>query len=79
MRSADGSAGLPFVGDATFLRNVELVHLATRFGDLYVAFLPAGVAALADVIRSKESADRPRDRAALLTLRALLARQPKTS
>jgi hypothetical protein len=32
------------------------------------------VAALADVIRSKESANRPRDRAMLPTLRALLER-----
>ena len=31
------------------------------------------VASLADVIRSKEAADRPRDRAALPGLRALLS------
>jgi hypothetical protein len=41
--------------------------------------LVAPVAALADIIRSKESADRPRDRAALPTLRALLARQPRNT
>jgi len=101
IRSPDTPAGLPFACDATFFRNLELVNLATRFGDLDVAFMPAGtggyedlkqnlvqydlgglvvpVAALADVIRSKESANRPRDRAALPTLRALLARQPKKS
>jgi hypothetical protein len=38
------------------------------------------VASLADVIRSKEAADRPRDRAALPALRELLSRQhrPRT-
>ena len=98
IRSPDAPAGLPFACDASFFRNVELVNLTTQFGDLDVAFVPAGtagyddlntnvveydlgglvvpVAALADIIRSKESANRPRDRAALPTLRALLARQP---
>src|SRR2546426_5870858 len=97
IRSPDAAAGLPFACDASFFHNVELVNLTTKFGDLDVAFMPAGtagyddlnivqydlgdlvvpVAALADIIRSKESANRPRDRAALPTLRALLARQPK--
>ena len=98
IRSPDAAAGLPFACDASFFHNVELDNL-TKFGDLDVAFMPAGtagyddlkpnivqydlgdlvvpVAALADIIRSKESANRPRDRAALPTLRALLARQPK--
>ena len=44
-----------------------------RLGGIGVA-----VAALADVIRSKESANRARDRAALPTLRALLARTTTT-
>ena len=99
IRSPDAAAGLPFACDASFFRNVELVNLTTKFGDLHVAFMPPGtagyddlkhnivrydlgalvvpVAALADIIRPKESANRPRDRAALPTLRASLARQPK--
>jgi hypothetical protein len=36
------------------------------------------VAGLADIIRSKEAADREKDRAALPTLRTLLARMTKT-
>jgi hypothetical protein len=99
IRSPDAPAGLPFACDASFLRNLELVNLTTTFGDLDLAFTPAGtggyddlkhnlveydlggvvapVAALADIIRSKQSANRARDRAALPTLRALLARQPR--
>jgi len=52
-------------GDADLQRNAVEYDL----GGLRVR-----VAALADVIRSKESANRPRDQAALPTLRALLAR-----
>ena len=52
----------------------DLKHNIVRY-DLGGLVVP--VAALADIIRSKESANRPRDRAALPTLRALLARQPK--
>ena len=96
IRSPDAPQGLPFGCDARFLAGVELLNLATKFGDLDVCFRPAGtagyeelqrnvvtlalgelvipVAALSDIIRSKESADRPRDRAALPTLRALLER-----
>src|SRR5438445_2205282 len=76
IRSPDAPGGLQFACDAAFLRNVELVNLTTTFGDIDVAFRPAGtggyedlrrnaveydlggliipVAALADIIRSKE-------------------------
>jgi len=47
-------------------RDAVVMHLRT--GDV-------AVASLADVVRSKEAADRPRDRAILPSLRALLARQ----
>ena len=73
--------------------NAEMWNLSTAYGDLDVAFLPAGtngyadlvesaetyelegdvrvvVASLADVIRSKEAADRPKDREALPVLAA---------
>ena len=44
-----------------------------RVGDVDVP-----VASLADVIRSKEAADRPRDRAMLPVLREMLARRART-
>jgi hypothetical protein len=47
-------------------RDAVVMHLRT--GDVTVA-------SLADVVRSKEAADRPRDRAILPGLRSLLARQ----
>ena len=49
----------------------ELVSSAQRF-DLEGLIVP--VASLADIIRSKESADREKDRQALPTLRTLLSR-----
>jgi len=83
-----------FPRDAAFLAGVELLNLTTRFGDLDIAFEPAGtegyadldenavemqirglkvlVAALEDVIRSKEFANRPKDRRTLPVLRQLL-------
>ena len=101
IRSADAATGLVFACDAKFLGGVELLNLATKFGDLDVCFRPAGVggydelrrnavalalddlvlpvAALTDIIRSKESADRPRDRSALPTLRALLERSRQST
>jgi hypothetical protein len=47
-------------------RDAIVMHL--RSGDVTVA-------SLADVVRSKEAADRPRDRAALPALRAILTRE----
>jgi hypothetical protein len=41
--------------------------------------IPTEVAGLADVIASKEAADRPKDRAMLPMLRAMLARQPRAA
>ncbi len=95
IRSADAPDGLPFACDARSLRDVELLNLSTRFGDLDLSLRPVGtlgyedlflraehydlgglvvpVAALADVIRSKQAANRPKDQAALPTLRSLLA------
>ena len=73
------------------------LNLVTRFGDLDIAFEPAGVAdysqwekdatlvtvlgvpvqiaSLDDIIRSKEAADRNKDRLQLPILRALQQRQ----
>jgi hypothetical protein len=95
IRTADAADGLAFACDATFLRQMAMVNLTTRFGDVDLSFVPAGtagfddlieravrlelrggvithVAALEDIIRSKEAADREKDRLALPTLRLLL-------
>ena len=85
--------GLPFAHDATSLAKADMWNLTTDFGDLDIAFIPAGtkgytdlrrsavvidvigttttVASLADIIRSKEAADRPKDRIAVPALRRL--------
>lgn len=106
IRAPDAPEGLPFTCDAAFLRQMKLLNLTTAFGDLDMAFEPAGtrgyeeleprsvrydlgdgivvpVAALEDIIRSKEAANRDKDRQTLPTLRLLLEmgrkRPPKTS
>src|SRR5271169_1105142 len=78
VRTPDRSEGVPFPHDAAFLRNLQVLNLTTRFGDLDLSFRPTGtegfsdlktravsmrisglavtVAALEDVIRSKEAA-----------------------
>lgn len=101
IRTADAD-GLPFACDAVFLRQVKLLNLTTRFGDLDLSFEPSGtrgyselapncvrydlgeglvvpVAALEDIIRSKEAANREKDRQALPTLRLLLERRRKAA
>lgn len=95
IRTADAPEGLPFACDATFLKQMRMVNLTTRFGDIDISFEPSGtggyadlspravrielndgisthVAALEDIIRSKEAANRDKDRLALPTLRLLL-------
>lgn len=98
IRTADAPKGVPFACDAAFLRQIKLLNLTTRFGDLDLSFEPSGtggyaelsarsvdydlgeglivpVAALEDIIRSKEAADREKDRQALPTLRLLLRKR----
>lgn len=98
IRTPDAPDGLDFACDAAFLRQMKLLNLTTRFGDLDLSFEPAGtggyadlsvrsveydlgdglhvpVAALEDIIRSKEAADREKDRQALPTLRLLLQKR----
>ncbi len=95
IRTADVPNGLPFACDAAFLRQMKMVNLTTRFGDLDLSFEPSGtggyddlsrravridlrdgistqIASLEDIIRSKEAANREKDRLALPTLRLLL-------
>ncbi len=96
IRSEGVPEGLAFDRSAATLARVEILNLATRYGDLDITFVPAGtqgyddlrrraveieirdvrvpVAALADVIRSKEAAGREKDRLTLPTLRRLLER-----
>lgn len=97
IRTPDTPDGIPFACDAPFLRQMRMLNLTTRFGDVDLAFEPAGtggyddlsqravqielrdgtsthVASLEDIIRSKESANREKDRLALPTLRLLLQR-----
>jgi hypothetical protein len=98
IRITDTPEGLPFACDAAFLRQMKLLNLTTRFGDLDLSFEPSGtggytelsprsvqydlggglvvaVAALEDIIRSKEAANREKDRQALPTLRLLLQKR----
>ncbi len=95
VRTADVPGGRPFACEAAFLRQLTLVNLTTRFGDMDLSFEPSGtggyedlvqrslriglrdgvvtqVASLEDIIRSKEAANREKDRIALPTLRLLL-------
>jgi len=94
VRAADIPEGIPFACEASFLKNVQVLNLVTRFGDLDLSFRPSGtegfddlaqhalevsigrlrvqVAALEDIIRSKEAANRPKDHRTLPVLRQLL-------
>ena len=91
IRTSDTAEGVSFSRDASFLANVEVLNLVTRFGDLDLSFRPSGtdgfddlgarsvailiqgfqvqVAALEDVVRSPEAANRPKDQRTLPLLR----------
>jgi len=98
IRTEDAPNGLTFSCDAAFLRQMHLLNLTTRFGDLDLSFEPSGTqgygdldrhavdfdlgdglivrtAALEDVIRSKEAANREKDRLTLPSLRLLLEKK----
>lgn len=88
--------GLPFAHNAQSLRDVSVLNLVTRLGELDLVVRPAGdadysqmasrqlmirvhdtelpLAALDDVIASKEAAGRAKDRTALPILRELQRR-----
>lgn len=95
IRTPDADEGVSFACDAVFLRQMKLLNLTTRFGDLDISFEPSGtggyedlhqgaitaelrgglvvpLASLEDIIRSKEAANREKDRQTLPTLRLLL-------
>ena len=90
--------GVALPADGVLLGTADTWNLSTRYGDVDVAFTPAGtdgyadlepnavryeleggvvvaVASLADVIRSKRAAGRPKDREALPVLEAVLEEQ----
>jgi hypothetical protein len=89
--------GLSFSHSGESLGHARVWNLTTDYGDLDLAFEPAGtngysdlvddalqveilgvstvIASLRDIVRSKEAADRPKDRLALPTLRRLLEAQ----
>ncbi len=52
VRAAGIPDGLPFAIDATFLSDVELFSLVTRFGDFDLCFMPQGTAGFADLEQS---------------------------
>jgi hypothetical protein len=93
IRSATAVDGITFEPHPELLASMSMLNLATRCGDLDLAFTASGigsyedirttalpldldgftvlVATLDDVIRSKRSADRPKDRAVMPVLEAL--------
>jgi hypothetical protein len=42
IRTPDAPDGIPFTCDATFLRQMQMVNLTTRFGDVDLSFEPSG-------------------------------------
>jgi hypothetical protein len=57
IRAADAPAGLPFACDAEFLRRVEFLNLTTKFGELDIAFHPAGTRGYPELIERVQRYD----------------------
>jgi hypothetical protein len=57
LRSADAPDGLSFPRDVAFLSRVSLVNLTTRYGDLDIAFEPAGTKGYDDLRRQQVTYD----------------------
>src|SRR5437867_13184771 len=57
VRGPDAEAGVRFACDARFLAGVELLNLTTRFGDLGIAFRPAGTGGYDDLLQGAERYD----------------------
>src|SRR5438034_5823019 len=57
IRAPDLEAGVRFACDARFLAGVELLNLTTRFGDLDIAFRPAGTGGYDDLLQGAERYD----------------------
>lgn len=50
IRTADDPRGIPFACDAPFFRQMAMVDLTTRFGDVDVSFEPSGTGGYPDLI-----------------------------
>jgi len=57
IRATDAPSGVPFACDARFLAGIELLNLSTKFGDLDIAFAPAGTGGYDDLIERVEPYD----------------------
>ncbi len=53
IRVAGLASGVPFSRDATFLSQVEILNLRTRFGDFDLSFLPSGTRGYEDLAKRK--------------------------
>lgn len=51
IRTPDTPEGIPFTCDATFLRQMRMVNLTTRFGDVALSFEPSGTLGYDDLTR----------------------------
>jgi hypothetical protein len=49
IRTPDSPGGVRFPRDAAFLRGLQLLNLVTRYGDLDLAFRPAGTGGFSDL------------------------------
>lgn len=49
IRTDTSPEGLPFACDSVFLRNVQLLNLVTRYGDLDISSRPSGTTGYADL------------------------------
>jgi hypothetical protein len=54
LRTAEAEKGVPFPREAAFLANQLLLNLVTRFGDLDLAFEPAGTLGFGDLASRAE-------------------------
>ena len=57
IRTEDDPRGHPFAHDATSLRGMLMLNLATAFGDLDIALMPSGTTGYADIKREAEDVD----------------------
>lgn len=51
VRTQDVPSGIAFTCDAAFLRGVDVLNLVTEFGDLDLAFVPAGTDGYDDLVK----------------------------
>jgi hypothetical protein len=74
IRTPDAAEGVPFACDASFLRQMTLLNLTTRFGDVDLSFEPAGTGGYDDL---KQRATRIEFKDGLISSNAMRGR-PKS-